>query len=395
MRKLRHRVVHLVDHASRQDGGIFESLLGFANEQATYRDWDVHVAAIKDTDTASDRERFKGVSLLLTPQAEADFFGKRLARLVNAVSPDLIHVHGVWGPAARAAWQLSRRQIDLGVIVSPHGMLDPWALGNNRWKKQLGWQIWAKPLLKRADILHALGTPEQAAVEAVMPGTEIAVIANGVQLPPRSTVLMGNDAPTLLFLGRIHPKKGLPALIDACAALGSRLGRWRLAIAGWDDGGHENELRAQVDLLGLGEHVSFVGPVFGQAKDAMLKSANAFILPSQSEGLPMAVLEAWSYGLPVLMTRECNLTEGFTAAAAIEHRPECNSIAQALDSFFAMTIEDRQSMGNHGRDLVERKFSWPTVAKQMTDTYQDVLSRRRGSRLHTVNPDLKGLNPLQ
>lgn len=369
------RVVHLVDNLSRQDGGIFESVLGFANEQSKDTRWTVQIAAIEDDDTAADQSRLANrVSALLLPAGNADFIGKKLARLVENAAPDLIHVHGIWGSGARAGYQLGRRDSKLGVIVSPHGMLDPWALRNSRWKKQLGWHAWAKPLLARTDVIHALATPEREAIETVAKkNSTLAVIANGVAVPTQ--LARPEGAPRLLFLGRIHPKKGLPALLEAWASLEGRLNGWRLDIAGWSDGGHEDELKAQCKQLGLGGSVSFIGPVFGKDKDALLRSASAFVLPSQSEGLPMAVLEAWSYGIPVLMTRECNLAEGFAAGAALEHRPTQESLIEAINQLISMPRELRISMGENGRSLVERQFSWKMVTRRMTEVYDATLDR--------------------
>ena len=119
--------------------------------------------------------------------------------------------------------------------------------------------------------------------------------------------------------------------------------------------------------------VLFVGPAFGDQKDALLRRADAFILPSFSEGLPMSVLEAWSYRLPVLMTDHCNLPEGFAAEAAIRIGTDVESIAEGLNQLLQSTIPDLQSIGRNGRSLVESQFTWPQVAAQMKEVYEWVL----------------------
>jgi poly(glycerol-phosphate) alpha-glucosyltransferase len=126
--------------------------------------------------------------------------------------------------------------------------------------------------------------------------------------------------------------------------------------------------------------VVFYGPAFGEQKEALLRSAEAFILPSFSEGLPMSVLEAWSYGLPVVMTPECNLPEGFAKQAALEFRTREGSF-QGLDfsfqhglrSLIEMTEVQRWEMGMRGRRLVEEKFTWPKVAAQMKEIFDDLV----------------------
>ena len=163
-------------------------------------------------------------------------------------------------------------------------------------------------------------------------------------------------------------------------------------IAGWDQGGHAEDLKGLCDELGLTHDtisatefvnfsseqrathaVSFIGPAFGETKDALLRQADAFILPSFSEGLPMAVLEAWAYGLPVMMTDHCNLPEGFEHNAAIRIGTDPEDITRGLAELFQASVSDLKSMGASGRALVERQFTWPQVAAQMKEVYEWML----------------------
>jgi poly(glycerol-phosphate) alpha-glucosyltransferase len=104
-------------------------------------------------------------------------------------------------------------------------------------------------------------------------------------------------------------------------------------------------------------------------KLACLQKANGFILPSLSEGLPVAVLEAWSCALPVIMTPQCNLPEGFEARAAIKVFPETNSITEGLKRFFLLTEQEQKAIGQRGMELVRNRFCWPEIAKQMISVY--------------------------
>ena len=184
----------------------------------------------------------------------------------------------------------------------------------------------------------------------------------------------------MLFLGRIHPKKGISLLLEAWSSVvGIRERGWRLIIAGWDDGGHAEALKSLVVQLGLGETVIFKGPVFGEQKERLFRSAAAFILPSFSEGLPMAVLEAWSYGLPVLMTDACHLPEGFAANAAIRIDPTPESIATGLSRLISvMSDTEREAMGARGRVLVEERFSWDRISTEMCKIYDQATARSTG-----------------
>ncbi len=164
------------------------------------------------------------------------------------------------------------------------------------------------------------------------------VIPNGVDVPAKTDLRLpvpswhgGDNRRLMLFLGRLHPKKGISDLLEAWHFLVCRnpkmARRWRLAVAGWDDGGHEQDLRSKASALNLKEHVVFTGPLFGKDKQAALQHASGYVLPSHSEGLPMSVLEAWAYGLPVFMTDACNLGSAFGERAACRISSDPNEMA--------------------------------------------------------------------
>jgi poly(glycerol-phosphate) alpha-glucosyltransferase len=181
---------------------------------------------------------------------------------------------------------------------------------------------------------------------------------------------------TLLFLGRLHPKKGIAELIDGWKLSRARRNSWVLEIVGWDDGGYEKALRERIGRAGVAKSVTWSGPLFGTSKDTALRRASAFILPSLSEGLPMTVLEAWAYGLPVLKTSQCNLPEGFTAGAAIHIEPKPESIAEGLDRMSGLADGELSEMGMLGRRLVVERFRWPQVAAKMNSVYDWILGNR-------------------
>ena len=116
-------------------------------------------------------------------------------------------------------------------------------------------------------------------------------------------------------------------------------------------------------------------PGFGEAKTAAYESAAAFILPSVSEGLPMVVLEAWSHRLPVVMTTECNLPEGFAAEAAVYITTDVTGISRGLMEVFRKSNEGRREMGARGHKLVQQRFSWREIAREMQGVYQWILNR--------------------
>jgi glycosyltransferase involved in cell wall biosynthesis len=359
---------------SRESGGLFYAVSSLCKALAQGNEMSVRVLGAKKTSTASDLAFWKPVPVQAYKAYGPLQSSVVLRRWLADAEPDLVHRHGIWTDPQWAALQWQKRT-GKPVVISPHGMLDPWATRNSAWKKKLAGALFANESLRRATCIHALSRSEMESIRAYGLTNPIALIPNGVELPPIDTSNPRPPASTqqkqLLFLGRIHPKKGLAELIQAWSAAHETWRKeWSLIIAGWDDGGHEQSLRKLANNLGAGESVSFLGPQFGDQKEALLRNVDAFILPSFSEGLPMSVLEAWSYGLPVLMTDFCNIPEGFEASAAIRIEPNEMSVAQGLGQLSTMSASDLESMGFNGRKLVERKFVWPKIAAEMKAVYE-------------------------
>jgi glycosyltransferase involved in cell wall biosynthesis len=148
---------------------------------------------------------------------------------------------------------------------------------------------------------------------------------------------------------------------------------WILVVAGWDQGAHGCRLQGIAEEFGIAGSLRLVGPQFGDDKAATLACADAFVLPSLSEGLPVAVLEAWSYGLPVLMTEPCNRSEGFAAGAALSIATDLAGITAGLRRLCALSDAERRGMGARCRALVRARFAWASVGEQMAAVYRWVL----------------------
>ncbi|CAH1668150.1 glycosyltransferase [Chelatococcus asaccharovorans] len=293
---------------------------------------------------------------------------------------DVLHVHGLWMYPSVAArrWGAARHA---PYIVSPHGMLDPWALANSGWKKEIAARLYERAHLTEAACIHALCGAELAAIRAFGLRNPVCVIRNGVTAPTRGVAdrplwraSLPADARILLFLGRLTPKKGLTNLIRAWSAFrqraGTRASAWHLVIAGWGADGYVAGLRSLTADLGLGSSVHFIGPQHDAAKDATFDASDAFILPSVSEGLPMAILEAWQHGLPVLMTPQCNLPEGIAHGAGIAVMPDIDSLTAGLADLASWPPSRLAAMGHAGRALVAAHFSWPAVAEDFSAVYE-------------------------
>lgn len=366
---------------SRQAGGLFGAVCGLAQG---LRGGDVRIRAVglADAFTQMDAPAWDGIETTACPVRGPAAFGysPALAGALYAAQPDLLHVHGLWmyPSAASLAWS---RRTGRPMVVSPHGMLDPWAVQHSRCKKRLAGALYEHRHLRGAACVHALCEEEARGIRAYGLRNPIGVIPNGVRLPPEAGGVsppwadaIPAGARVLLYLGRLHPKKNLEALLRGWAQATRIAGfeDWYLVVAGWDQGGYEQRLELLARERAV-PRVWFAGPQFGAAKDACFRHADTFVLPSLSEGLPMTVLEAWAYRLPVLKTPACNLPAGFQAGAALPIGTDVDSIAQGLHTLLALGADRRREMGERGRALVEREFTWPQVAGQMVAVYRWVL----------------------
>jgi len=306
-------------------------------------------------------------------------FDTNLTKRIMSWKPDLIHLHGLFTFASFSAWSASKH-LGIPLVVSPHGMLDTWAINNSRFKKRLFFATLEKKVLASSSCIHALNSEELQSIRDLWPDNvdlNYEIIPNGVMPKKRSVVRANADQLILLYLGRIHPKKGIAELIVAlsfCKRTFPDLKHKLLVnIVGWGDHNYLRFLRDMVASLGLEEVVAFRGPAFNDDKAGYFSSADAFILPSHSEGLPMAVLEAWSYGLPVLMTRECNLATGFQADAAIPIELDPARLSASLVSLLKLDRSILEDMGRNGLLLTERQFTWDVIGKKYREMYLKVL----------------------
>lgn len=380
MQKPLIRVTQLTEFASRRAAGLFESVRGLSSALQSNGLADVRVVARRDEFSDLDRLVWGGVDLVHVEIRNRlrVVTGRDMSDECLRAPFDVLHVHGLWGCSERAAVDLLRRKGRIAYVVSPRGTLSPWALGYKRWKKKLSWMVWERQLLSNAACLHALNENEAEMILKFGFGRPVCVVPNGIDLPvnvgPRR-----KRRRRLLYLGRLHPIKGLSELISGWSKVAPALrAEWELQLAGWDDSGEESNYRALAARLAP-DSITFPGRAFGVKKDQLFREADAFILPSHSEGLPTAVLEAWSYALPVAMTEACNLSMGFEHGAAIRIAPDPDQIAVALTQLLAQSDEELEKMGAAGRRLAEGSFSWKRVASDMSSVYQWICGGERPS----------------
>ncbi len=365
------RVLTLCSSLSNAAGGVY----GVQRSQAIHCQRlgvEVIAAGVEDSRWSIDRHEWENINANAFPSIFPKFYRRspELAKFVNEKSRnvDLVHLHGLWQYPSflTRRFQFEHRK---PTLVSPHGMLEGWALRNSSWKKKLILRLFERKMLETAACIHALNEKELNDIRNLGLKNPICILPNGVE--DRNVSISVHKKNEVVFIGRLHPKKGLVNLIKAWSTMPEEiLKTWHLRIIGWDDGGHERELESLVRTMSLERCVSMTGPLFGAEKQKVLDEGRLFVLPSKSEGLPIAVLEAWESGLPVIMTPQCNLDIGFRNGCAIQVDITAESIAKGLLQFFDQTDREQAEMGRKGKRLIAESFTWPRIAEQLLSVYQ-------------------------
>ncbi len=307
---------------------------------------------------------------------------------------DIVHNHGLWMFPNLYARQAAQRT-GKPLVISPRGMVEQWSLGRSRAKKFLAWHAFEKENLRVAKMFHATSTAELASLRRLGLRQPVALIPNGVELPdlaarpPRA--VLENKFPALaekhwlLFLARLHPKKGVGELLRVWQKLAPQFPSWQLVLAGPDLDGHGEQFRRAAQELKLENCVTFTGQLEGAEKSTALANAELFVLPTHSENFGLAIAEALAHRVPVITTTGAPWRELASENCGWWIEPDENSLASALAAALNLSSATRQEMGVRGRLLVEKKYCWNKVAEEMESAYRWLLdSGARPDCVHTA-----------
>lgn len=293
-------------------------------------------------------------------------FSKVLQELTIDRSNTVVHDHAVWLPSNHAVAAYCQRNKILRV-VSPRGMLGKWALENGWWKKRIAWMLYQRSDLAMADAFHATSDQEAEEIRALGFKQPIAIVANGVDLPEAMPVRKNRDCKRALFLSRIHPKKGLPLLVQAWKLVDPK--GWQLLIAGPDENGHQSEIESLVDELGLGCQIQFTGAVDDSAKWQSYVDADLFVLPSHNENFGIVIAEAMASGTPVLTTTSTPWSVLRDERIGWWVDPTVEAIASGLRDAISKTDSERVDMGIRASRYLRQSYSWSSSAMKLVEFY--------------------------
>jgi glycosyltransferase involved in cell wall biosynthesis len=377
----RWHAIFVTTSLSRSSGGPFLSVSGLASAVADLPSRRVSViGAYSDPSLwPEDQSRWQ-----TTPLEPVPYRGLRTAFPLRcgvraaldrdrlSQTPSLVHLHGIWDAASLALIQEARR---VPLVISPRGMLEPWALRQRRLKKAMAMRLWQHSLLTEAQLLHATSEMECEGFRRIGLRNPVAIIPNGIDVPDDPAALRGTGSARsgrrrCVFLSRLHPKKGLPLLLAAWQQV--RPAGWSLAIAGNAELGHDVEVRDIIRRLQLDE-VSLVGDLRGEEKWRFLADADLFVLPSHSENFGIAVAEAMAMGLPVITTTATPWQAVQSGNMGWWVDPRVESLAEAIAVATTEPTERLRERGTRGRTYALSHFGWNTIGDRMRACYDWLL----------------------
>jgi len=284
---------------------------------------------------------------------------------------DVIHNHGMWQMnAVYPGWAAKVQKTKL--VVSPRGTFSTWAMSHGSRFKRIFWALIQRPALVQASCFHATAEAEHGEIRRLGFKQPVAIIPNGIDVPelcPKTQTGLR----TLLFLGRIHPVKGIDVLLNAWAGVMHRFPDWRLLVVGTDKGydkqvGYLEQMKALAAKLQL-KRAEFAGPLYGEAKRSAYQEADLFVLPTHSENFGMTVAEALAAGTPTIVTKGAPWHGLETHRAGWWIDIGIEALVVCFKKAMSQTPDELARRGINGREWMIKEFSWQTVGQRMSQTY--------------------------
>jgi glycosyltransferase involved in cell wall biosynthesis len=373
------RWLQVLSHVHPKYGGLSSTVPEMGNQIARTNRFEMGLAAFCAPDEAYHPSGYADSNLTFWPSSRRTWISAPSLR--KPFSEEVrtyhgVHIHGLWEHSTLLASRAAR-SMGKPYLLSAHGMLEPWARANKRLKKYVYGLLIEQATVARATALHALTRAEAQHYLDFGARSPIVVIPNAVEVPKRkdpSAFLASfpdlRDKRIILFLSRLHPKKGLDLLVRAWKDLHARWPDARLVIAGPDFEGTRAKLEDYISSNGLEDSIVFTGMLNESLKWSAFAAAECFVLPSYSEGLSVSALEAMGAGLPVIVTPPCNMPEVRQYETGWEIEAEIGPLTIALEEFLDNSSFENLQIGCRGADLVATRYSYPTITRQLGDVYE-------------------------
>lgn len=293
--------------------------------------------------------------------------------LLELIKPDVVHINCCWTPSC-ALLQRWAQKWGYKVVLTPHGMLEPWILKRHYWTRKVpALLFYQKVAVKRANIIHATAANEKENLLKLGYNKHITVIANGIDVESIKMKTSWKRNREILFLSRVHIKKGINFLIEAVAQLKELMQGYIVRIVGEGESAYIEELKQLAANRGISDIIHFEGGVYGNRKWELFRQADLFVLPTYSENFGIVVAEALASGTPVMTTKGTPWSELESEHCGWWVEVGTTPTVDALHEFLALRETELKVMGHNGRKLVEKKYSARKVAEEFVEMYKSIL----------------------
>ena len=299
-------------------------------------------------------------------------FKNEISKLFDVIKPDLVHVNCCWMPACAFVQQMAQKR-NIKVVLTPHGMLEPWIIKRHYWTRKLpALLLYQKAAIQNADCLQATAESEKQNLLKLGYNSNIKIVKLGIDAESITMKTSWKKNKQLLFLSRVHVKKGINYLIEAADMLREELQGYKILVAGEGDADYIDSLKQQIMDKGLQNIIHLIGGVYGDKKWKLFQTSDLFVLPTNSENFGLAIAESLASGTPVITTvgTPWNDLNSSKSGAWIEIGTQ--SLVETLRRFLSLTDEDLEAMGKNGRKLIETKYSAKVMAEEMLKVYQSI-----------------------
>lgn len=371
--------LQVLSHIDPRFGGMSAAVPKLAEELRKRQGYDTRIVSFSSPEETRELNLHFDVPLTLWPPNRSKWMTdsnlrRRLQATVQASSG--VHIHGLWEASTLAA-SLAARSTRTPYVISPHGMLESWALANKRRKKQVYAALFERRNLNGAVCVHALTRAEALDCRRFGFKGPIAIIPNGIDIPTtydaslfRARFPRVKGKRVLLFLGRVHYKKGIDLLLHAWSKVSNQYPDVILVIAGPDSEGTVAKMTQLLTRLDISSRVLFTDMLKGSAKWSALAASDYFVLPSYSEGLSIATLEALGCGIPIIISEQCNLPQVAESGAGWQIKTDVDELAKTLAMAFDMSPATYATMSTRAEAIARKSFSWKNVTDGIGQLYQ-------------------------
>ena len=296
---------------------------------------------------------------------------KAVVDLLDSVRPDIVHVNCCWTPDCAMIQRLAQKR-GYKVVLTPHGMLEPWIIKRHYWTRKVPalW-LYQKAAVQRADCVQATAESERDNLLKLGYNSNIKVVRLGIDAESIEMKRSWKKSRQILFLSRVHVKKGINFLIEAADVLRNELQGYKILVAGEGDADYVEAMKRMICDRGLQDIVQLIGGVYGDEKWRLFQTSDFFVLPTHSENFGLAIAESLASGTPVITTvgTPWNDLNDTNSGAWIEIGTQ--PLTDTLRKFLALSDEELETMGRNGRKLIETKYSAHVMAEQMMEVYKE------------------------